>query len=195
MQKSSKAVGRITQQSGCIYVPADVSKENDVKKIIQEAKARFGHIDGIIHSAGVIHDAFILNKTSEQIKDVLSSKILGTKNLDELTQLEPLDFFILFSSIAAIFGNMGQCDYAYANGYMDGFAEEREKLRTINKRQGKTISINWPLWKEGGLTLDSSAEQSLKDTLGLIPLSTNAVSFALQNVTPTPSSIDSITWN
>jgi len=49
----------------------------------------------------------------------LAPKVYGTVYLDELTQHEPLDFLVLFSSIAAVTGNLGQCDYAYANSFME----------------------------------------------------------------------------
>jgi len=44
----------------------------------------------------------------QEIKEVLSPKIIGTVNLDEVTREEPLDFFVMFSSMAAILGNIGQ---------------------------------------------------------------------------------------
>ncbi|WP_198863558.1 KR domain-containing protein [Bacillus velezensis] len=35
----------------------------------------------------------------------------------------------MFSSLASVFGNIGQCDYSYANSFMDHFAENRENMR------------------------------------------------------------------
>ena len=81
---------------------------------------------------------------------------------------------MLFSSITAVLGNIGQCDYAYANGFMDSFSAYREKLRENGYRHGKTISINWPLWAAGGMHIDNIMEQNLKDTMGLLPLETAA---------------------
>ena len=55
---------------------------------------------------------------------------------------------------------------------MDAFASYREKLRVEKKRQGKTISINWPLWAEGGLKIDDATLQWMKQTLDAHPLAT-----------------------
>ncbi|MCP6756556.1 ketoreductase domain-containing protein, partial [Klebsiella pneumoniae] len=81
-------------------------------KLMHTIKERFGSLQGVIHSAGVIHDSLILKKTPQEVDDVFAPKILGAVHLDEATQSEPLDFFVMFSSLAAIFGNIGQSDYA-----------------------------------------------------------------------------------
>ncbi|MFP3821957.1 ketoreductase domain-containing protein, partial [Bacillus sp. SIMBA_008] len=86
----------------------------------------------------------------EDLDSVLASKVYGTIWLDRYTDREPLDFFVMFSSISAIIGNAGQTDYAYANRFMDYFAE----MRAAENKPGKTVSINWPLWKEGGMQID-----------------------------------------
>ena len=64
--------------------------------------------------------------------------------LDEVTADEPLDFFTLFSSIAAATGNAGQTDYAAANTYLDELAAQREQQRVAGRRQGNTLSLQWP---------------------------------------------------
>jgi acyl transferase domain-containing protein/acyl-CoA synthetase (AMP-forming)/AMP-acid ligase II/acyl carrier protein/2-polyprenyl-3-methyl-5-hydroxy-6-metoxy-1,4-benzoquinol methylase len=155
-----------------IYQSADISKRDEVKNLIAQTKSRFNEINGIIHSAGIIKDAFVLKKNVNEMAAVLAPKVYGTVWLDEATQNEPLDFFVLFSSITATFGNVGQCDYAYANSFMDNFALRRDSLRKQQKRFGKTLSINWPLWLEGGMRVDEESKAWLKQHLGLLPLST-----------------------
>ena len=127
----------------------------------------------MIHSAGVLRDSFIRNKSRDEIEAVLASKVYGTMFLDEETKEEKLDFFVLFSSLAAFTGNIGQCDYAYANHFMDSYAHRRALLQAKGERSGKSISINWSLWKEGGMQVDEQTEILLKN-LGMKPLSTNA---------------------
>jgi polyketide synthase PksN len=157
-----------------IYQKADVSKPDEVSALIAQTKSRFNQINGIIHSAGVIKDALIPKKTPAEIATVLAPKVYGTVFLDEATQNEPLDFFVLFSSLAAIIGNAGQCDYAYANSFMDNFALWREGLRVEQKRFGKTFSINWPLWQEGGMSMNEQAALWLEKNIGLVAMPTAA---------------------
>jgi polyketide synthase PksN len=150
-----------------IYIKADVSKRDEVERLIDEAKTQFNEINGIIHSAGVIRDAYLINKTEKDIEEVLLPKVFGTVWLDEATKDEKLDFFALFSSIAAVLGSPGQVDYAYGNGFMDSYIQKRAALVKTNERYGKSITINWPLWRHGGMKVDYQVEQMIEKTLGL----------------------------
>jgi 3-oxoacyl-(acyl-carrier-protein) synthase/acyl carrier protein len=153
-----------------IYLPADVSNYEDVKKLVSESKSRFGEINGIIHSAGVIRDSLVRNKTPEEMSAVFAPKVFGTLHLDVLTRDERLDFFVTFSSLAAVGGNAGQCDYSFANHFMDSFVAGRELLRARGERFGKTSSVNWALWADGGMKVDEQTELYFKKTIGMRPL-------------------------
>jgi polyketide synthase PksN len=153
-----------------LYIPADVSKSADVRRVVDQSKSRFGGINGIIHSAGVLRDSLLRKKTHQEMGAVFAPKIFGTFHLDQQTRDEDLDFFVTFSSLAAIGGNMGQCDYAFANHYMDSFAASREALRADGKRSGRTLSLNWSLWADGGMRLDEQTEIFFKKNLGIKPL-------------------------
>jgi len=154
-----------------VYLLADVSREEEVRGLVGECKARFGQINGIIHAAGVLRDSFLRNKTSGEMSAVLAPKVYGTLHLDELTRDEDLDFFVTFSSLAAVAGNAGQCDYSFANSFMDSFVAGRERLRAGGARSGKTLSLNWSIWAGGGMKLDEQTELFFRETLGIRPLS------------------------
>ncbi|HYJ85578.1 MAG TPA: SDR family NAD(P)-dependent oxidoreductase, partial [Pyrinomonadaceae bacterium] len=157
-----------------IYFKADVSRREDVAALVAGAKARFGCIDGVIHSAGVTRDAFVRNKTRAEIEAVLAPKVFGTIYLDEALADEPLDLFVMFSSTTALLGQIGQSDYGYANRFMDHFAVWRETQRTANRRHGKSLSINWPLWRDGGMHLNEHAEELLFTSTGMKAMTTEA---------------------
>jgi polyketide synthase PksN len=95
-----------TLGSEVIYFQADVSKREEVNRLITKAKSHFNQINGIIHCAGVLKDARLLNKTAEDMKAVLAPKVHGTLYLDEATKTESLDFFVLFSSVTAEMGRV-----------------------------------------------------------------------------------------
>ena len=155
-----------------LYISADVSKSEDARRVVDQARSRFGKLNGIIHSAGVLRDSFLRKKTPEEMEAVFAPKVFGTFHLDEQTRDEDLDFFVTFSSLAAIGGNAGQCDYAFANHYMDSFAARRELLRASGRRMGRTLSINWSLWAKGGMKLDEETKLFFKKNLGIVPLRT-----------------------
>ncbi|MGN6152093.1 MAG: SDR family NAD(P)-dependent oxidoreductase, partial [Lysobacteraceae bacterium] len=150
-----------------VYVQADVADAGRTRDMVAAAKARFGALNGVIHSAGVSDDALLIRKDRERFRRVLAPKVQGTLHLDRLTADEPLDLFVLFSSGAGSFGNVGQTDYAYANAFMDAFAEHRERARARGQRFGKSLSIAWPFWLEGGMQLSAADLQRTEDRTGL----------------------------
>ncbi len=154
------------------YLRSDISNLDDVRVLYKEIKMRFGRIDGIIHSAGIIKDSFVKNKTEEELNLVMNPKVNGLINLDLVTKDEKLDYFISFSSIAAALGNRGQVDYAFANGFVDSYIEKRNEKVEENKRYGKSVSINWPLWKSGGMNIDKDIVDNMFQELGVVPLET-----------------------
>ncbi|MCP5007027.1 MAG: SDR family NAD(P)-dependent oxidoreductase, partial [Planctomycetes bacterium] len=154
------------------YHQVDVSDLEQVNSLVESIEGRYGKLDGIIHSAGVILDNFILKKSEKEFRQVLLPKVAGTVNLDKATRGIALDFFILFSSGAGAMGNIGQADYATANAFLDRFAAYRSQLVDSNDRKGQTLSINWPLWREGGMGVDVASEAMMKQSTGMIAMKT-----------------------
>lgn len=153
-----------------LYYQCDISNRLNVENLIQFTKSSFKRINGIFQSAGVIADSLFRNKSINEVDQVFKPKINGTLYLDELTKDEDMQCFVLFSSISPIMGNIGQSDYAYANSFVDAFAQKREALRKQGKRFGKTLSINWPFWTEGGMKIDESKRNAIQKELGLYDL-------------------------
>lgn len=159
--------------SEVLYIAADIVKASEVQAIIIQIKSRFGQLNGIIHSAGVLKDKLLNQKTLVEFEAVLAPKVTGLMYLDEYTQSEPLDVFILFSSMASVVGNIGQTDYASANAFLDNFAYMRNTLVEQQQRHGKTLTINWPLWIEGGMQIDETVEHHLAEEWGMKSLPTH----------------------
>jgi acyl transferase domain-containing protein/NAD(P)-dependent dehydrogenase (short-subunit alcohol dehydrogenase family)/pimeloyl-ACP methyl ester carboxylesterase len=159
-EKQSK-VEALRQLGTVIYIPVDLSQYYSVERAVSAASRRFGKIDGMIHCAGTVRDALILNKKPEDIAAVLTPKIRGAIYLDKAAMGEQLDFFVLYSSIAAVIGSPGQSDYSFANAFLNYFAEWRNALSAQKLRYGKTVSVGWPFWKEGGMQAGPEAVSAL----------------------------------
>lgn len=136
------------------YKQADVTNAQTAADLVKTIETEYGGLHGIIHSAGVMKDQYIAKKTTEEFYSVLAPKTDGFVNLDEATEHLALDFFIVFSSISGVTGNAGQADYAAANAFMDSYAAYRNALVTAMYRHGHTLSVNWPLWKNGGMQVN-----------------------------------------
>jgi NAD(P)-dependent dehydrogenase (short-subunit alcohol dehydrogenase family)/acyl carrier protein len=102
-------------------------------------------LKGILHAAGVIEDHSLLEQSSESISTVWRPKWRGAWNLHTLTRNQKLDFFVLFSSGAALLGSPGQANYAVANAALDALAEYRRGLGL------PALSIQWGPWKGAGM--------------------------------------------
>ncbi|HSN98713.1 MAG TPA: type I polyketide synthase, partial [Candidatus Nanopelagicales bacterium] len=152
-----------------LYHPCDVTVETQVRDLI-DASGRLGPLRGIVHAAGLTRDARLGDKHETAFADVLAVKRLGALHLDRATSGMPLDFFVLCSSMAGLMGNAGQVDYAYANAWLDHFAEQREAERRRGLRSGLTRAIAWPPLGEGGMTLDPGSLEWLRSRFGLVPL-------------------------
>lgn len=150
-----------------IYYAVDVIDKNSLVTIVDKAIRQWGGIDHVIHSAGVLRDGYLMNKSEADISSVLTPKIVGVEVLDKVTKNESLSSFICFSSIAGVTGNAGQSDYSMANGYLDGFAQDRNSRVKEGQCSGQTLSINWSLWKEGGMQMEPFSEQLMLRNYGL----------------------------
>ncbi|MDF2882506.1 MAG: beta-ketoacyl synthase family proteinphosphopantetheine-containing protein [Clostridiaceae bacterium] len=127
---------------------SDVSNYENMKFVISDLREKYGKINGIIHSAGVAGDGFIIRKEKNTFDEVIMPKVNGTWILDKLTENDELDFFIMCSSLTAVFGSVGQVDYTFANSFMDSYSVYR------NKRGKRTLCINWPGWSETGMAVN-----------------------------------------
>ncbi|WP_251069195.1 SDR family NAD(P)-dependent oxidoreductase [Xanthomonas citri] len=154
------------------YVAADVSRREDVEVLVGHILDRHGALDGVIHAAGVLRDGFIATKGRDDLAAVMAAKAHGLMHLDEVLGARALDAFLVFSSTSAAFGNAGQADYAAANGFVECFARWRQRRVDRGERHGRTLSVGWPLWSEGGMRISAEQRQRLREEQGLVPLET-----------------------
>ncbi|WFR55593.1 SDR family NAD(P)-dependent oxidoreductase [Anaerocolumna sp. AGMB13025] len=156
-----------TTGSQVLYQKVDVTNKTQMQKVIEETKKRFGELNGVIHAAGLVSDKLISQKEYDEFNRVVQTKMLGTVILDELTKNEPLEYFILFSSTSSIIGDFGQCDYSVGNRFLDCYKDFRQSFRKNGLRSGRTITINWPLWENGGMHQEKETENLYLQTSGL----------------------------
>ncbi|MFA6174053.1 MAG: SDR family NAD(P)-dependent oxidoreductase [Kiritimatiellales bacterium] len=178
---SQQFINALKQQGAeLIYLQADIAQTESVTDVLRQIEQHYGRLNGIIHSAGVIEDDYIVNKTDAQIARVLRPKIAGILALDAATRHLPLDYMVLFSSIAGALGNPGQADYAGANAFLDGFAGYRNDQVRQGKRAGKTLSLNWPLWRDGGMQMGPQNEVLMRQATGMAAMDTKSGLRALE---------------
>ncbi|KAJ5895501.1 hypothetical protein N7495_007192 [Penicillium taxi] len=112
------------EAQGCevIIVAGDVSDIRDVKKA---ACCSAWPIGGVLQLSMVLRDQGFFNMTHEEWKTVIDPKVTGTWNLHHVFKDFPLDFFVMFSSVCGLGGNIGQANYSAANTFLDSFVQYR----------------------------------------------------------------------
>ncbi|WP_114154992.1 SDR family NAD(P)-dependent oxidoreductase [Chromobacterium haemolyticum] len=130
-------------------------------------------IRGVAHCAGIVRDATLDALDAAAFAATLSAKAGGAALLDRLTEGEPLDFFLLYSSISAAVGRHGQAAYAAANGYLDALAQRRRL------RARPALSIGWGAWAAGMGAADAKTAERIRAG-GLNPLSEGEAFAALE---------------
>lgn len=155
-----------------LYFQADVTDKDAMKQVLDETKRNWGPLQGVIHAAGHADDRLFTEMSLADFSKGLAAKIEGTICLDQITKEEPLDFFVVFSSISSIFGDFGQVNYSLGNYFQDRYIHWRNEKSLKHERQGRSISINWPLWREGGMHLSKEAESAYLLTSGFRYLET-----------------------
>ncbi|MGX1778609.1 type I polyketide synthase [Nocardia brasiliensis] len=125
-------------------VTADITDPGTATRLVDAATATGLTLRGIAHAAAVILDATITRIDDDLLNRVWSAKVLGAWHLDEASIAHRLDWWLGFSSAAALVGNPGQGAYSAANAWLDAFAMYR-------RGQGRTAhSIQWGAWAERG---------------------------------------------
>lgn len=185
-QLSAEAAGRIAAiealGSNVRLETLDVADPAAVEALIARCEQVSGGLNGIFHCAGITRDSLLQNKSAADLAAVLAPKVAGVLNLDRSSSHLPLDCFVLFSSVSALIGNPGQGDYALANAFMDEWTGWRNAQVQAGRRQGRTLAINWPLWRNGGLQIDGQREQLMIQQTGIQPLSDRGGLDLLQRV-------------
>jgi len=138
-----------------IVAQADVANTCQLAQVLADIET-LPPLRGVIHAAGFLDDGILQQQTWERFEKVLAPKVQGAWNLHVLTRNYPLDFFVMFSSVASLLGSAGQANYAAANGFLDALAHTRAQ-------NGQTaLSINWGAWRGLGLAAKRDLEQQLQ---------------------------------
>ena len=145
---------------------------------------------GIFHLAAQV-DGHALDQILErQLQAAFEAKVNGTWVLHELTRHMALDFFVGFSSTAAVIGSSHLADYAAANSFMDAMA-------TLRMSEGLPFTaIAWGTWQTMRLA-DNQAQQRYSSS-GMLPMNDEQaldwLGLLIQQQSSTNSVVANIDW-
>jgi NAD(P)-dependent dehydrogenase (short-subunit alcohol dehydrogenase family) len=128
------------------YVQLDLSDTARLATAIAAIQSQHGAITGLVHGAGVLADRLAMEKTEAEVRKVFGPKIDGLLALLGAIDVSQLSHVGLFSSASALFGNMGQADYAMANESLNQLARQLHAQLPF----AQVKSFNWGPW-DGGM--------------------------------------------
>ncbi len=112
-------------------------------------------LTAVFHAAGVVDSSIVDSLTVDRMDLALRAKLQVAVNLHELTRHLDLSAFVLFSSLAGVFGAAGEGNYGPGNAFLDAFARHRRDLGLPG------TSVAWGSWAGAGM-----AEGALGDAMG-----------------------------
>jgi acyl transferase domain-containing protein/surfactin synthase thioesterase subunit/acyl carrier protein len=128
---------------------ADVTSEQDVRRLLGWIKKSGRPIKGVFHCAGLLDDGIVVQMDWQKFDHVAAPKIAGGWLLHEFTRRLDLTHFVVFSSILSLIGSAGQANYSAANAFLD-------TLVACRRGQGlPALALNWGPWDESGLAMVS----------------------------------------
>lgn len=122
----------------------DAADEAAMAVLLDRLRSEGPPIRGVIHAAGVLADAGVMQQGPETLRAVIAPKLGGAGILDRLTRGDPLDVFCAFSSIAGVLGSPGQLNHAAANAALGLLMRDRAR------RGLPGLAIDWGAWAEIG---------------------------------------------
>jgi acyl transferase domain-containing protein/surfactin synthase thioesterase subunit len=146
-QEAAKQVLETLREQGCDIrtFAVDVADREALRGTMNDIASTMPPLAGVMHAAGLLDIKMIAEVDVAYFRAMARAKLEGAWNLHELTQDRPLDFFVLFSSVASLFGSPGQASYSSANSFLDALSHHRHKMGL------PALSLNWTAWSDVGM--------------------------------------------
>ncbi|HVE84400.1 MAG TPA: SDR family oxidoreductase, partial [Myxococcales bacterium] len=137
-----------------LVLGADLGDQAQVKRAVEQATARFGRLDGVIHAAGGLQGASfqtLAETTPAACARYFAPQVHGVLALERALAAQPPDFGLLLSSLCSVLGGVGQVAYAAASHFMDAFAEQRGDSGPL-----AWLCVDWDAWQlEDGPSMEA----------------------------------------
>ncbi len=138
-----------------VHAQVDISNGSDVAALIARVGETMPPLRGILHAAASIDDCLAIDCTRDRFTTAMLGKALGGWNLHLATADVALDFFVMCSSMAALYPQVGVTSYAAANVFLDALARYRKSKGLC------ATSVNWGAWNQTGLARERGTMRSI----------------------------------
>ncbi len=147
-----------------VWKQADVTKEEEISKIMEEIAAEAGSVEVLVNNAGITRDGLIFRMPTASWEEVLranlTSAFFTSRAMARIMIKQKTGSIINISSVSGITGNAGQTNYAASKAGLIGFS--KSLAREIAPR-GVRVNVIAPGFIETDMTksLGDKAREAL----------------------------------
>ncbi|MFI7072995.1 SDR family NAD(P)-dependent oxidoreductase, partial [Micromonospora sediminicola] len=161
-------------------VACDVSDPVAVTDLVDDLPA----LTAVVHAAGVAGDpAAAHDLTTADLARTLSGKVLGAMHLDAACQDRDLDAFVVFSSVAGVWGGGGQAGYAAGNALLDALVAARRAAGL------PATALAYGPWAQDGMAAGETADGLRRRGLDPLPPTTAVAALGRWVNAPEPAPV------
>ncbi|WP_242454417.1 type I polyketide synthase [Bailinhaonella thermotolerans] len=148
--EAEKLIAEIREHGAEVeVVTGDIAADGTAERLVAAAIEGGVRLCGVVHAAGLLADRLVADLGEEDLRRVWLPKAYGAWRLHEATLGHDLDWWVAFSSAAALLGSPGQASYAAANAWLDALVARRRALGL------PATTINWGTWADVGGAADN----------------------------------------
>ncbi|WP_413811817.1 type I polyketide synthase [Streptomyces sp. OE57] len=151
--------------------PTDLTDRDAVERLLT-GPAAYPELSGVVHTADLARIAQTDATGADELAETLAAKVDGLLHLDTLLDDRELDLFVVFSSVAGVWGGGGQGLIGAANAQLDALIERRRARGLV------ATSVAWGVIDGFGVAADATAQEQLRRR-GVLPMAPEAAMAAL----------------
>jgi 3-oxoacyl-[acyl-carrier protein] reductase len=123
-----RAVLELQERGASVHgVAADAAKREDVDRLVEATKERFGRLDILVNNAGITRDGLLIRMKDDDWDRVMETNLRGafltTRAASKLMVRQRSGRIINIASTAGVMGNAGQVNYSAAKAGLIGFTK------------------------------------------------------------------------
>jgi acyl transferase domain-containing protein/3-hydroxymyristoyl/3-hydroxydecanoyl-(acyl carrier protein) dehydratase len=142
------------------YHSCNVASRSSLATTLDRVRQLSGPIHGVLHGAGVEAACRFDKKKRESVEATFHVKVSAAVWLAELTQQDPLDWFVGFGSTSGRFGGLGQTDYSLSS---DMLCKLCSTLR-LDRPGLRAVGLHWPPWADVGMAARPESKIALQSS-------------------------------
>lgn len=121
----------VSKDYNATMIKADVSKEEEVKKMFKQIKTDFGHLDVLVNNAGIMKGSLLLMTKTEDVNDMIDINCKGTyfclQQAAKMMMRQMKGKIINVSSIMGVQGCIGYVAYSSTKSFVIGLTKSSAK--------------------------------------------------------------------